>query len=88
MTLTPQSLVGRSYTFEDGKAIRILQIKPSDKGHRVHYYQIEPGALEKKLVMEFPEFVNNFGHLFQLNSPDAVVPEPTLVYNGKPVTKL
>ena len=60
-------LVGKSYTFDDGSKIEIIQIKLTDenRGKFLVTYLISQGPnLPRKLVMGVDEFVNSFGHLF------------------------
>jgi len=59
-------LVGKSYLFEDGNKIEVIQVK--DRGEEILYvtYMIShTTGIPRKLVMEMTEFNGNFGHLFK-----------------------
>ena len=62
------NLVGKSYTFEDGSIIHIIQIKireHEDEPKPVVTYTVQMGnSLPRKLVLPLQEFLNTFGHLF------------------------
>lgn len=62
----PQILVGQRHDFEDGNYIKVIQIKRRDDGDWVTYYQVSLGHLEKKLSLPIGEFLETFGHLFNL----------------------
>ena len=67
MSLSP----GKSYTFEDGGKIEIIQIKQREDGPWVTYQTSMNSSLPRKLVMTKKEFLDNFGHLFgERNVPD------------------
>jgi hypothetical protein len=61
-------LVGKSYVFEDGNSITVMQIKTTDPergGQYVTYHvKIGPGN-PQKLVLPIEEFMGMYGHLFQ-----------------------
>ena len=66
--MTPEQLIGKSYTFEDGSKIEVIQTKRTDEdrgGHLVTYYVTQGPNVPRKLVMPIYEFVNTFGHLFK-----------------------
>ena len=66
--MTPEELVGRSYTFEDGNKIEVIQVKKTDEdrgGHLVTYMVSQGPNLPRKLVMGMHEFMSNFSHLFK-----------------------
>ena len=66
--MTPQELVGKSYTFDDGNKIEVIQCKMTepDRGGTLITYHITLGpGIPQKLVMSGPEFINTFGHLFK-----------------------
>ena len=68
--MTPEELVGLSYTFEDGSKIQVIQCKKTDedRGGHLTTYTINQGPnLPRKLVMGFHEFMDNFSHLFTKN---------------------
>lgn len=57
-------LVGKTYTFEDGHSIKIIQVRSRDNGVWITY-EIKSGpGIPQKLMMIEREFYNNFGHLF------------------------
>jgi hypothetical protein len=62
-------LVGKKYTFEDGNTIEIIQVKMREEGETVTYLIGGPSDLPRKLVMQLPTFLQNFGHLFGLREP-------------------
>jgi hypothetical protein len=62
-------LVGRSFVFDDGSKIEVIQIKAREE-HNVNIeavtYHISQGnSLPRKLVMEKKTFIEHFGHLFK-----------------------
>ena len=62
-------LVGKKYTFDDGNAIEVIQIKErniNEDGATLYVtYCIYQGiSLPRKLVMTIKEFVATYGHLF------------------------
>jgi hypothetical protein len=63
-------LLGKSYIFEDGNAIEVIQVKKTDpdRGHLIKYL-IHQGSLNlpRKLVMSTKEFNDSFGHLFDVD---------------------
>jgi hypothetical protein len=60
------SLVGKSFIFEDGNKIEVVQIKDRDNGEQLITYHIhQSGALPRKFVMTMEEFETTFGHLFR-----------------------
>jgi hypothetical protein len=60
------NLVGKSYTFEDGSTITVMQIKNRDEGEQLVTYHVQQGpGIPRKLVMTMVEFVSTFGHLFR-----------------------
>jgi hypothetical protein len=67
--MTPNELVGKSYVFEDGSEITVIQIKKKEvEGETVDMvtYTITQGySLPRKLVMVYHTFIDNFGHLFE-----------------------
>lgn len=65
-------LVGKSYVFEDGNTIKVTQMKSRDEGKVLVTYEIQSGpGLPRRLVMEYPEFVSTFGHLFNYNEKNS-----------------
>jgi hypothetical protein len=66
--MTPEQLVGKSYTFEDGNKIEVIQSKKTDEdrgGHLITYNITQGPSIPRKLVMRATEFINTFGHLFK-----------------------
>lgn len=58
-------LVGKRYDFEDGNSIEVIQIKSRNPEHHLVTYHIQQGpGIPRKLVMEYNEFVDTYGHLF------------------------
>lgn len=58
-------LVGKSYTFEDGASIKVIQVKERDDHVEMVTYETRSGpGIPRKLVMNMGEFLDNFGHLF------------------------
>lgn len=64
MTSDFEPFVGKSYQFDDGASIKIVQIKARDTGYMVTYETAYPFALPRRLVMTEAEFISTFGHLF------------------------
>ena len=61
-----KDLVGRKYNFEDDTSMEVIQIKTRDSDtYLVTYHINSPGCIPRKLVMEYNEFINTFGHLFE-----------------------
>lgn len=61
-----ERLIGQSYTFEDGNTITIKEVKRGDENyHWITYVTVRGGGLPQQFKMEFMEFNNTFGHLFQ-----------------------
>lgn len=59
-----QQFVGKSYQFDDGAVIKIVQVKLRDTGYAVTYETTFNDSLPRRLVMTEPEFISTFGHLF------------------------
>lgn len=67
--MIPEELLGKSYTFDDGSKIEVIQVKLTDenRGKFLVTYLISQGPnLPRKLVMGIDEFINSFGHLFNI----------------------
>ena len=60
-----QGMVGKSYHFEDGNSITIVQIKTRDTGPWVTYETVLEGSIPKRTVMPHNEFMSVFAHLFK-----------------------
>jgi len=59
-----EPLIGKSYTFEDGSRIEIIQVKYREGVPWVTYHTSINSSLPRKLLMAEKEFLENFGHLF------------------------
>ncbi len=60
-------LVGKTYTFEDGNSITVVQIKERDGNELFVTYHVKKGpGIPQKLVLPMVEFVEHYGHLFGL----------------------
>jgi hypothetical protein len=63
-----EELIGKSYTFEDGNIIEIVQIKHREidgSSTPCVTYQIHQGNnLPRKLILSLNDFLGSFGHLF------------------------
>jgi hypothetical protein len=62
-------LAGKSYQFEDGNSITVIQVKQTDedKGSYLVTYHIKTGpGIPQKLVLPINEFIGHYGHLFKL----------------------
>ena len=57
-------LMGKSYIFEDGGKIEVLQIKKRDDGLWVTYQISMNDSLPRKLTMHRREFMDHYKHLF------------------------
>lgn len=62
-----QYLVGKTFTFEDGDSIKIMQIKRRDSGPWVTYAVQQGPGIPRNLTMGIEEFVQTYGHLFDLS---------------------
>ena len=60
-----QDLVGKTFKFEDGDSIEVIQVKRREGGPVVTYHVMQSGGLPRKLVLSLPEFLDTYGHLFQ-----------------------
>ena len=58
------NLVGKSYFFEDGSKIEIIQIKDREDGPWLTYLISTGNSLPRKLVMRKNEFMHHYEHLF------------------------
>jgi hypothetical protein len=57
--------VGKTYTFDDGATLTVLQIKQRDDGPWLTYETKRGPSFPQRLVMAESEFVKTFGHLFR-----------------------
>lgn len=58
-------LVGKSFTFEDGDSIQIIQVKRRDDGPWITYHIQQGPGIPRKLLMSATEFMDTFSHLFE-----------------------
>jgi hypothetical protein len=67
-----QELVGKSYTFDDGNKIKVIQIKVREVDNISQPYVMfeisHTRSLPKRLVMTMNQFVDAYGHLFGLSN--------------------
>lgn len=60
--------IGRVYSFEDGRSIKIIDVKLRDTGEVQYYVNYEvkyaETAIPKRMLMAEKEFISNFSHLF------------------------
>ena len=62
----PQSLVGKSFVFEDGATITVTQVKLRDEGIYWVTYMTKTGpGIPVRYVMGVEEFINTYGYLFK-----------------------
>ena len=60
-----QKYVGKSFVFEDGNSITILQIKRRDEDqHWVTYQTVTGPGVPARFVLEWNQFKDHYGHLF------------------------
>lgn len=60
------NLTGKSYSFDDGSSIEVIQLKDREDGTWVHYFIRMHDSVPRKLIMRLDEFVKTYGHLFGL----------------------
>jgi hypothetical protein len=65
-----EKLLGKSYTFEDGDRIEIVQIKRRDTGPWITYHVHQGPGIPRKLLMTAEEFDITYGHLFGLREAE------------------
>lgn len=61
-------LLGKTYTFEDGARIEVIQVKPTDEelgSERVTYLTTRGNSIPQKFCIPVDEFIASFGHLFR-----------------------
>lgn len=61
-----EKLLGKSYTFEDGDRIEVVQVKRRDTGPWITYHIYQGPGIPRKLLMTAEEFEVTYGHLFGL----------------------
>ncbi len=58
--------IGKSFEFEDGNSITIIQIKRRDEEQYWVTYQVVTGpGVPARFVLEWNKFIDHYGHLFQ-----------------------
>ena len=61
-----QRHVGKSFTFEDGNSITIIQIKRRDEEQYWVTYKVVTGpGVPARFVLEWNKFIDHYGHLFE-----------------------
>jgi len=61
-------LVGKSYTFEDGNRMEIIQVREQDElrgGASVTYLAYQGPGIPQKLILNLEQFIDIYGQLFQ-----------------------
>lgn len=62
-----KEIVGKFYIFEDGDRIEVIQVKSrSPDDHLVTVHITQGPGIPRKLVFPVAEFVDTYGHLFNL----------------------
>jgi hypothetical protein len=62
-------LQGKSYKFDDGNSITVVQVKKTDEdrgGYLVTYHIKTGPGIPQKLILPLNEFIGHYGHLFGL----------------------
>jgi len=65
--MNPFDLIGKSYVFDDGNKIEIMQVKKTDEDrgdYLVTYHVTRGPSIPQKLVLPVAEFLNYYSHLF------------------------
>ena len=65
-----EKLLGKTYTFEDGDRIEVVQIKRRDTGPWITYHIYQGPGIPRKLLMTADEFDITYGHLFGLREAE------------------
>jgi len=64
-------LVGKSHIFSDGNSLTVIQVKERDENQLYVTYLAQDGpGIPRKLVMPMSEFMDHYGHLFDLEDKD------------------
>ena len=61
-------LGGKSYTFEDGNRMEIIQVKEKDElrgGASVTYLAYQGPGIPQKLILNLEQFMDIYGQLFE-----------------------
>ena len=61
-------IVGKTFTFEDGVMFEVMQIKQRDDGPWITC-NVHGNSIPRKMTMHLSEFLNQYGHLFDLREP-------------------
>lgn len=65
--LTKDNVVGLKHQFEDGDSIEVIQVKSRNEELHLVTYHIQQGpGIPRKLIMELNEFIDTYGHLFEV----------------------
>jgi hypothetical protein len=65
--LTKDNIVGIKHQFEDGDSIEVIQVKSRNEELHLVTYHIQQGpGIPRKLIMELNEFIETYGHLFEV----------------------
>lgn len=65
--LTKDNIVGIKHKFEDGDSIEVIQVKSrNEELHLVTYHVQQGPGIPRKLVMELNQFIDTYGHLFEV----------------------
>ena len=68
--MSKPDFVGKTYTFEDGNFITVIQIKSRSPDLDLVTYEIGGGnSVPRKLVMPLSEFDKMYGYLFDDSKP-------------------
>lgn len=59
-----EKLLGKSYEFDDGDRIEVVQVKRRDTGPWITYHIQQGPGISRKMVMMADEFHKTYGHLF------------------------
>ena len=65
--MNPYDLIGKSYVFEDGNKIEVIQVKKTDEDrgdYLVTYHVTHGPGIPQKLVLPVAEFLSYYIHLF------------------------
>jgi hypothetical protein len=60
-----QDLIGKSFTFDDGDSIEVIQVKRRETGPWVTYHIQQGPGIPRKMIMSLEEFMDTYGHLFK-----------------------
>ena len=67
--MNAHTLLGQSYTFEDGNKIEIIQVKKTDENrgdYLITYHVTHGSSIPQKLVLPVAEFLSYYSHLFDV----------------------